>query len=728
MLRVEELLVDGTRNAVIDSRGESCGYTAPGGQGCGLLTGLNEAGRPLAMATDAVLESDVRARGVPGGVDLVVTITNPTDRDVPMQSVAGPAINLGGIDVGRTLRAFDFGATSEPWEADLRPSSARGCGSGARCEGGTCVPAMPPCTCDAQCGGGRHCVGASASSAGRCEDRAPSSCTPGETADWASSSSWFGPLQIYPDDLYSPVAVIRGVRGGSRTYTMGVSVLYPVVEYQHAFELWLVRAYGERRLHLRLGVQEQFAQGCRPGCGMDAMVPAHAERTYTIALRFVPDSDIDADATHAAWLRALVPYRNYVADQYGGVSYTRDPRPVAPYVPAAEPSHHAPENPRAYRGDRTTWPTTAGWGPIAAQIAAFRTDAAITRAMLWSPTGVYYGNGIDVSVNPHATDDREAPGLHPSMAPIVWGPDERSLSNFPALILSPMIEGSPLYDPVYATAAASLDALAALPASGTVMGYYHGYAGVHHARWNPRTDEGVCVEDETLRCVDNLDCPLFEETLDRSRSGCTITARDPASEARNTLFHEIETIDPYDTRRTGRGAMHRDAVFREYDIAVHQLGASEIGMDAITVLPLWDAYRWIRELRERYPGVRFTGETTPSDLFVLHAGAYLFGNVDPHGPHALADFVTPGHESWLSPHPDTAPGACAEFATRPFPMPDEPAYRDAMARFAAMGFVLVPSNYPIDARDAPSRYEAARSWIATVPEDLRDVCRPELYR
>ena len=86
-------------------------------------------------------------------------------------------------------------------------------------------------------------------------------------------------------------------------------------------------------------------------------------------------------------------------------------------------------------------------------------------------------------------------------------------------------------------------------------------------------------------------------------------------------------------------------LLNELDYAV-SFGVTSIGLDAYSYIKPWEAYRWMRTMQERYPGVRFAAEANPPDLIHTLTAWYWDLNLM-EGPHSLADFLVPGHESWV---------------------------------------------------------------------------------
>ena len=150
---------------------------------------------------------------------------------------------------------------------------------------------------------------------------------------------------------------------------------------------------------------------------------------------------------------------------------------------------------------------------------------------------------------------------------------------------------------------------------------------------------------------------------------------------------------------------HRQRAFRELDLAT-QSGVTTIGLGAFRRMPVWDAVRWLEALRERAPGVRFVLEPISGDVLHAYAPAFLVAtrpaqhaDLRLDEPHALADYLLPGHETWGLIRRDRLESFLGRSAT------DEDALREAR-RVAALGYVPV-IGFHVEAGEG---LEAAESW------------------
>ena len=146
----------------------------------------------------------------------------------------------------------------------------------------------------------------------------PRAITPGQTAGG-----------MYPDDLYSPLTVIRNGQ-----MAIGVSIQYPVMDYQH--DLYMVvgspsgstsgpagRGWMVSYQTANFGGENNFNR-----LAHSLIIPPGESRTYVMSVRVTRDVD--------QWVHTLTPYRNYFRAMYGGVQYQRNTNPVRGFTAAAE--------------------------------------------------------------------------------------------------------------------------------------------------------------------------------------------------------------------------------------------------------------------------------------------------------------------------------------------------------------------------------------------------------
>jgi hypothetical protein len=189
----------------------------------------------------------------------------------------------------------------------------------------------------------------------------------------STSDNWTIITRNYPASWYSPVAVFRNA-----DYAVGVSLLYPMMEYKHdvrvcvsnngvpgrGHEGWeaifQLQNFGDEGRYDRLGYQHDLAPG--------------ETRTYVLAVRVTKNSD--------DWLRTLLPYRDFFLKFYGGVRYARNTEPVIGFTTGIT-SYVTQENPYGFGSWR---PDLHGWDTFT---AGLRTLPGWKNVMIWKPTGHY---------------------------------------------------------------------------------------------------------------------------------------------------------------------------------------------------------------------------------------------------------------------------------------------------------------------------------------------------
>lgn len=179
-----------------------------------------------------------------------------------------------------------------------------------------------------------------------------------------NGTQWGSMGWIYPKDIYSPVWVVS-----NDSYTIGVSLNYPVLQYKQQVQTQLVSANGP----------ELFGgKNWKVDFRLLGQLPAHESREYTVSVR-VTDTPSD-------WIRTLVPYRDYFRSLYGDVDYQRDPRPVAGYS-MAQPVTDT-QNPYGFATPTASRPDLHGWSAVSNQLRNYR-NMGYSRLMMWTPTGFY---------------------------------------------------------------------------------------------------------------------------------------------------------------------------------------------------------------------------------------------------------------------------------------------------------------------------------------------------
>lgn len=417
-----------------------------------------------------------------------------------------------------------------------------------------------------------------------------------------------------PNKHYSPVAVVE-----TATHVIGFNLLFPVMELEHETLGTLARARGDatgREWNFRWKLSNYGNERDHRRMDYEATLAPGESRTYTVAVR-VTDNQ-------ANWLQTVIPYRDYFRKTYGGVTYERDPRPVAPISLAGEGNFSA-QNPYGFRQENRR-PDLYGWGPLLEWIA--ERDLTGKRVMFWQPSGLQRIN-------------RE--------------------SNYPFKFTSFWLEGDE-------------------------YGHQMGDAPEQFRRFAATTNASVAFWwGQSTRVARHWD----------------------------VAEHEYLDID---------NPEHVALGFRELDTAV-AAGATYIGLDAFGSnggTPAWDLAKWIEMMRERHPHVMFVTEKHKPDI-IHRLGATFFQAYNKSQdapqtiqdiryvdePQYLADFILPGHETWLSFRFDIVarvPGLITSDS-----------FREAeFNRALQMGYVpLMFGGFDWEASDV-----AAESWRTTVPDAL----------
>jgi hypothetical protein len=181
-----------------------------------------------------------------------------------------------------------------------------------------------------------------------------------------AGGGWSG---AYPQVLYSPTAVVRGA-----TTALGVSVEYPVLAYRHEVRLSVVPE-GSNRWWVEVGFNNAGLTGGITYLFNKPMLAPGEARTYVVNVLF---------AEQSRWEDSLAPYRDFFRATYGGVRYSRDPRPIAG-ISLAYGEYQTQGNPDGWIPEASR-PDKAGFGAAAATIE--RQFNRADRVLVWAPTGL----------------------------------------------------------------------------------------------------------------------------------------------------------------------------------------------------------------------------------------------------------------------------------------------------------------------------------------------------
>ncbi len=247
----------------------------------------------------------------------------------------------------------------------------------------------------------------------------------------------------YPHNLYSPVAVF-----GDDTHTVGVSVLYPVLEYEHNVKLQLLIPNGGDTVpggpwHFDIKLEDELDPG--------------ESRSYTFTLRVT--------SIEENWLATLVPYRDYFKALYDGVAYTANPNPIKG-VGTTQASNLNDNNPFGWGLPAEFRPDLVGYGPFAEREKDRAYSDGYSRMVIWSITGLYRQN---------------------------------TLGNFPPQFMSQMDNVPEM--------AASKAALANLPEPDLAVGYWWGHSQQIADYWDDPELELMDPSNPAHRawCLNELD-------------------------------------------------------------------------------------------------------------------------------------------------------------------------------------------------------------------------------
>lgn len=169
-----------------------------------------------------------------------------------------------------------------------------------------------------------------------------------------------------------------------------------------------------------------------------------------------------------------------------------------------------------------------------------------------------------------------------------------------------------------------------------------------------------------------------------------------------------DNAEPYRDITLGN-AEEEGLLFRELDLAA-SLNATMIGLDAFVSNDPYFIHTLLAKIRQRHPNMKYIAEVSPPDLTHLYAGAFLFEwDVRDTERPMLADFIVPGHETWVAVWGSQMQ---RELGRRPTIAEFAAAYQ----RYSDAGYTILDVN----AIPVPSTLLAARSWEVTVPASLRE--------
>ncbi|MGD9688944.1 MAG: hypothetical protein AB7K52_01685 [Phycisphaerales bacterium] len=160
---------------------------------------------------------------------------------------------------------------------------------------------------------------------------------------------------------------------------------------------------------------------------------------------------------------------------------------------------------------------------------------------------------------------------------------------------------------------------------------------------------------------------------------------------------------------------HVRLAFAELDMAV-SAGANLIGLDAYKQVSPRNMFIWLQMMKERAPNAKFVTENAAPDI-IHNLSATFHEATGIRGPHVLADFLNPGHETWAA-ISSTPESIAANRSPTAAEMVRE------MNRVAALGFVPLVYGRPT----IRTNMTAADSSSQTTPRDLEPPIDSPLLR
>lgn len=201
----------------------------------------------------------------------------------------------------------------------------------------------------------------------------------------AQSSTFVGQSYTYPDDLYSPVMVMR-----NQSLAVGVSLLYPLMDYRHCVRTefnspgsWMATGEAGRGWNIEFRMSNRGGENQYTHLPHEAILQPGEQRTYVMCIRWTWNT--------SEWQRTLLPYRDYFRALYGGVRYQREDEPIVGQTMATTESIRS-DNPYGYALSNQFRPDLVGWGPVVSRMLTTTMGGANSTwrdTMLWAPTGLY---------------------------------------------------------------------------------------------------------------------------------------------------------------------------------------------------------------------------------------------------------------------------------------------------------------------------------------------------
>ncbi len=264
-----------------------------------------------------------------------------------------------------------------------------------------------------------------------------------------SYDSFTGMGWTYPGTAYSPATVLM-----NDTHVIGVSLLYPVMEYQHDTLVRVTKLGGvfkgppeSRGWMVAFDLNNVRNTSYYTEIHNEAMLEPGQTQSYTICVRAMKRPDAFPGKYESQnWLRVLEPYRDYFRAQFGEVTYERRTKPIYGKQIANESTTNS-QNQRGWT-IADLRPDRVGFAPLVNYL--IDNNYAYDNVMLWAPSGLFYRN--------------------------------RDM-NYPSLFTAGWLDSERL------ETATDQIGFPAIPRSGIELGLWWGRAAMHMESW----DDGVAV-------------------------------------------------------------------------------------------------------------------------------------------------------------------------------------------------------------------------------------------
>jgi hypothetical protein len=248
----------------------------------------------------------------------------------------------------------------------------------------------------------------------------------------------------YPGTAYSPAMVLM-----TQTHVVGVSLLYPVMDYKHDALVRLAKLGGvfkgppeSRGWMVAFDLNNVSGTSSYSTIYNPAMLEPGRTQSYTLCIRAMKRPDpFPLKHERQDWIRVLEPYRDYYQSQQNAVVYQRRSEPVYGIEIAHAVTTNA-QNPRGWTVPATR-PDRLGFAPLVNY--HIEHDLGFDNVMVWAPSGLF---------------------------------DENTHYNYPSRFTAGWLDSEKL------RTATDQVGFAAIPRSGKQLGLWWGRAAQHMDKWN----------------------------------------------------------------------------------------------------------------------------------------------------------------------------------------------------------------------------------------------------